>query len=105
MDLNATHLALNGLNNGYERLAQNTKSINQSLINQNKVEQNQASNGTLNPPTANYSELNNPPQSSLADGLVGLVQNKTQMQSLLKIISIEKQLFDNDLGKVFDTKV
>jgi len=92
----AGQIAEQGLDAGFKRLTQQSSDIAQSIITPDINE-----NG---PTTFDYSALEQPTQSSLEDSLVNMHLNKTQMQSLIKVLEVEKQLFEDALGRIFDTK-
>ncbi|MDX1351736.1 MAG: hypothetical protein R3254_01900 [Thiomicrorhabdus sp.] len=101
---NASMIASNGLNHGAKQLNQISQSINQTLVAQNPV--TQSVNQNLPPyKEVNYDNLNNLPQNSLEDNLLGLNQTKTQMLALMKVLEVEQENVDASLGKIFDNWV
>lgn len=94
--LSAISITQQGISQGYERLAQHSLTITHSLINQAPAE-------SLPPAKLNYEALNQVQQpGSLENGLLDMQRTETQILSLLKVIEVENQLFDNALGKIFD---
>ena len=94
--LAASPIAMDGLQQGYKQLEKISQDINQSLVpEKNKEPMNDFKSDK-------FEELNKPSLKSLESSLIGSVQNETQMQVLLKILQVEKQLFDNSIGKIFD---
>lgn len=92
--LNASAIAKNGLNNGYNQLTKQSQSIAESLITPGQQ-----------PATVNYEALNQAsatPPSSITNNLLNMQSTETQMQSLVKVLEVEKGLFDESLGKIFD---
>lgn len=96
-----------GLNKGYAHLNKAADNISQSLITNQDLTQAVTQSTTTNP-TANPSgyrdSLNAPTKASLEQSLVSSVQTKTQLQALLKLLEVEKALFDQSLGKLFDQR-
>ena len=97
--LAASPIAMDGLQQGYKQLEKISQDINQSFVpekNKNNIE-------PVNDFKADkFEELNKPSLKSLESSLIGSVQTETQMQALLKVLQVEKQLFDNSIGKIFD---
>lgn len=92
----AGQIAKQGLDAGFEKLTQQSSDIARSIIAPD-IEAN-------NPTTFDYSVLEQPTLSSLEDSLVNMHLNKTQMLSLIKVLEVENELFDDALGRIFDTK-
>ena len=100
--LNPTTIAQNGLNQGANRLGQISHEIASS------IKHSQPTAAATETPAINASlldEMNARPASSLEDNLVNLHLTKHQMLSLTKVLEVENQLFDDALGRIFDTKV
>ncbi len=90
-------IAQQGIQQGFQQLSKQSSDIAQSII-PPEPESSQ-------PVGFNFDALNEFPSESLENSLVNMQRTKFQIQSLAKVIEVEKQLFDDSLGRIFDTKV
>jgi len=96
--LSATSLAQQGINQGFDRLAEHSQSITHTLV-ENSVTDNPSS--VVNK-GVNYDALNQLAPETLENSMVNMQQTKVQIQSLAKVIEVENQIIDKSLGKIFD---
>lgn len=98
---NPSLTALNGFNQGAEKLNSIAGEINNNLTNNFKSSPNNALDLNKTP----YTELINQAQQnhSLEQSLTSLVTNKTQMLALLKVIDVDKNLEQSFIGKAINT--
>ena len=98
---NASMIASQGLNNGYNQLNKIAQSINHDLVEQN-ADINQLNQNLPVYSPVDHDALNSFQNPSLENNLVELSQTKVQMLSLMKVLEVEQENFDSSLGKIFD---
>lgn len=96
--LSAASIAKQGINQGFDRLAQHSHDIATSLVDHQAKETNPS-------PEINYEALNQYSKNSLETSIVNMQRTKVQIQSLAKVLEVENKLFEDSLGRIFDTKV
>lgn len=87
--------AQQGINKGFDQLAHHSHNIASSIV-EHKAEENGVE--------IDYEALNKLAPDSLEDSIVNMQRTKVQIQSLAKLLEVENQLFEDSLGRIFDTK-
>ena len=92
----AASIATNGINKGFNQLGAISHDIASSLTDNNQPTQ-QA--------TVNYDALNEAPTKTLENKMLNMIGTENQIKSLVKVLEVENKLFDDSLGKIFDSWV
>jgi len=104
LPISASSIAQNGIQKGFESLNQYSQQINSSTA---IAQTSQIKNGpTESNNNINYDLLNQLTDiPSLETNLIGIKSTELNIKSLVKVLEVENQLFDDTLGRIFDTKV
>ncbi|WEJ61537.1 hypothetical protein [Thiomicrorhabdus lithotrophica] len=90
----ASSIATNGINKGFNQLSAISHDIANSLTDNNASTQKA---------TVNYDALNEVPKKTLESNILNMVGTENQIKSLVKVLEVENKLFDDSLGKIFDS--
>ena len=90
----AASIATNGINKGFNQLGAISHDIASSLTDNNTSTQKA---------TVNYDTLNEMPKKTLESNMLNMIGTQNQIKSLVKVLEFENQLFDDSLGKIFDS--
>jgi len=90
----ASSTATNGINKGFTQLGAISHDIASSLGDNNTLTK-QA--------TVNYDALNDAPTKTLENSIINMIGTENQIRSLVKVLEVENKLFDESLGKIFDS--
>lgn len=89
----ASSIATNGLNKGFNQLGAISHDIANSLTDKNAPTQKV---------TINYDVLNEMPKKTIESSMLNMIGTENQIKSLVKVLEVENQLFDDSLGKIFN---
>lgn len=90
----AASIATNGINKGFHQLGTISHDIASSLTDNHTATQ-QA--------TVNYDALNKAPAKTLENSMLSMIGTENQIKSLVKVLEVENKLFDDSIGKIFDS--
>jgi len=101
--ISASSIAQNGIQKGFESLKQYSQQVNSSIVTPQPSQTKSTpaeSNNNINYDLLN--QLSSTP--SLETSLIGIKSTELHIKGLVKVLEVENKLFDDTLGRIFDTK-
>lgn len=97
----ASNIASNGIKQGFNTLGDISQEINQTPPNYQYDKNNQSSPSVSG--KVDYEALNKVSSNSLETNIIDLNTTENQVKSLAKVLEVENNLFDDSMGKIFDS--
>jgi len=86
----ASSIATNVINKGFNQLGAISHDIASSLTDTKQA-------------TVNYDALHEAPTKTLENSMLSMIGTENQIKILVKVLEVENKLFDESLGKIFDS--
>ncbi|WP_029407580.1 hypothetical protein [Thiomicrorhabdus sp. Milos-T2] len=97
----ASSIANNGIKEGFNKLGTISQELNRTLPNYQLDNDKQTALSASN--KVDYEALNKASSNSLETNMIGIHTTENHIKSLVKVLEVENNLFDDSMGKIFDS--